>query len=92
LIEKGDFRYISVIEIKSDGDDNDENKQKYKYAKVHFEELNKQLSEEDIKQKYLFNFLSPNNFNDYFTYLRDGRLIKGEYKSELDVLLESPEE
>jgi type III restriction enzyme len=92
LIENGDFRYISVIEIKSDGDDNDENKQKYKYAKVHFEELNKQLSEKDIKQKYLFNFLSPNNFNDYFTYLRDGRLIKGEYKSELDVLLESPEE
>ncbi len=81
------MEYISVVEIKSEMDDSDENKQKNKYAIEHFNELNTQLSEKKIKQKYLFNFLSPNNYSDYFTYLRDGRLLKGTFVSELDNLL-----
>jgi len=92
LIQQNDFDYISVVEIKSDDDDSDENVQKNKYAVAHFKELNNRLSEKGIKQKYFFNFLSPQNFNDYFTYLRDGRLIEDKYRSELDVLLSKEED
>jgi type III restriction enzyme len=87
LIEKDDFQYISVVEIKSDNDSSDENKAKNKYAIEHFNELNKQLEEKAINQKYIFNFLSPINYSDYFTYLRDDRLLAGKYKSELDIQL-----
>lgn len=87
LLKNNDMEYISVIEIKSDMDDSDENKQKNKYAIEHFSELNTQLAIKGIKQKYLFNFLSPNNYSDYFTYLRDGRLLQGKFVSELDNLL-----
>jgi len=92
LIRQNDYDYISVVEIKSDDDNSDENVQKNKYTVAHFKELNNRLSEKGIKQKYFFNFLSPQNFNDYFTYLRDGRLIEGKYRSELDVLLSNEEE
>ncbi|WP_026715252.1 DEAD/DEAH box helicase [Flavobacterium daejeonense] len=87
LIEKDNIQYISIIEIKSDNDNSDENKAKNKYAIEHFKELNKQLEERKINQMYIFNFLSPKNYNDYFTFLRDERLITGKFKSELDVLL-----
>lgn len=87
LIEKDNFQYISVVEIKSDNDSTDENKAKNKYAIEHFTELNKQLEEKGIKQKYIFNFLSPTNYSDYFTYLRDERLLYGKYTSELDIKL-----
>ena len=87
LIKKDNFQYISVVEIKSDNDNSDENKAKNKYAIEHFNELNKQLEEKGIKQKYIFNFLSPTNYSDYFTYLRDERLLVGKYKSELDIQL-----
>ena len=62
-------------------------KAKNKYAIEHFNELNKQLEEKEIKQKYIFNFLSPTNYSDYFTYLRDERLLDEKYKSELDIQL-----
>jgi len=91
LIRQDDFEYISVVEIKSDDDESDENIQKNKYAIDHFKELNNRLSEKGINQRYFFNFLSPQNFNDYFAYLRDKRLIKGLYRSELDVLLSKEE-
>jgi type III restriction enzyme len=83
-----EIEYISVVEIKSDDDDNEENRQKYFYAKRYFEELNQRITDENIPQKYFFNFLSPSIFADYFAYLQDGRLIDGQYKSELDNMLE----
>ena len=89
LIKQNDCEYISVIEIKQDNDNSDENKQKYIYAKEHYNISNDFLLKNGIKQKYYFNFLSPNNFSDYFSYLADGRLIKGLFKSQLDVLLEN---
>jgi type III restriction enzyme len=89
LIKLADYEYISVIEIKSDNDNSDENKQKYIYAKEHFKVLNDTLKEEKINQTYFFNFLSPVNFSDYFSYLADGRLLKGLFISELDNLLEN---
>jgi type III restriction enzyme len=86
-IIKADFCYISVVEIKSDNDDSEENKQKYYYAIKHFTELNDRLEENSITQKYLFNFLGPDDYAVYFKYLQDGRLIQGLYKSELDLKL-----
>jgi type III restriction enzyme len=91
LIKKDDVEYISVVEVKSDDDDSEENKQKYLYAREHFDLLNEKLKEENIRQTYFFNFLSPKNYPAYFDYLRDGRLIEGEYKSELDIMLEKDE-
>lgn len=87
FVDNAGFQDISVVEIKMDNDVSEENKQKNKYAIEHFNELNKQLALSGIKQRYFFNFISPNNFNDYFSYLRDRKLFKGEYKSELDILL-----
>lgn len=49
LINDDEMEYISVVEIKSEMDDSDENKQKNKYAIEHFNELNTQLSEKKIK-------------------------------------------
>jgi len=89
LIKQNNYEFISVIEIKSDNDDSEENKQKYLYGKDHYNTLNNILNEEKINQKYFFNFLSPINYSDYFTYLADGRLIKGVFKSQLDILLEN---
>lgn len=80
--------YIIVVEIKSDKDNSLENKAKYNYAKAHFTELNRRLEEENIRQKYVFHFLSPKNYQTFFQYINNGRVFKGEFKSELEVLLE----
>ena len=87
-IDSDGTEYISVIEIKDDGDDSDKNKQKYKYAKDHFDKLNEELKEKGVHQRYLFNFLTPNNYSDYFEYLSNGLLLQGKFKSKLDNLLE----
>jgi hypothetical protein len=42
-----------------------------------------------FEYQYYFNFLSPSNYDDYFAYIRDGRLIQGLYESELDISLEA---
>jgi type III restriction enzyme len=92
LIGHDDVEYIIVVETKADGDDSDENKAKYRYANVHFRELNQQLKNSDIKQEYFFHFLSPQNFPDFFDYLRDGRLVQRKFKSGLDNLLDKEQE
>jgi type III restriction enzyme len=79
---------IVVVEIKSDGDDSEENKAKYRWAKKHFEDLNAELKNAKIKQKYFFHFLSPASYSEFTQYLIDGRLFKGEFRSELEDLLE----
>lgn len=53
---------IIVVEIKSDDDVSDINKAKMKFAKSHFEELNKK----GLKQKYYFKFLSPKDYSSFF--------------------------
>lgn len=88
MYKEGTMEYISVVEIKSDGDNSDENKQKYKYALEHFSELNKQLKDSGIPQYYFFNFLTPKNYPAYFSYFRNKKLFDGKFKSELDILLE----
>ena len=88
MCENNKTEYIIVVEIKADKDDSDENKAKYKYALDHFKKLNDRLEEVKVYQKYIFHFLSPNNYQAFFEYLSDGRLFKGEFKSELEILLE----
>src|SRR3990167_9522050 len=84
--------YVVVVEIKADNDDSDENKAKLRWSKQHFSDLNNELRKTGIKQKYLFHFLSPNSYSEFFEYLRDGRLIKGAFRSDLEDKLEMKNE
>lgn len=79
---------IVVVEIKSDDDDSDENKAKYRWAKKHFEDLNEELETAKIKQQYFFHFLSPSSYSEFVEYLVDGRLFKSKFRSSLEDLLE----
>lgn len=88
-----DYNYFIVVEIKADKDDSEENKAKYKYAKEHFERLNQKLDELKIKEKYIFHFLSPNGYTEFFDYLKNGTLLEGQarFRCELENLLEEEE-
>jgi len=72
------------VEIKGDEEirePSDENKAKYKAAKNHFEILNKQQTE----LLYRFNFLTPEDYDYYFSQLRNNSL---NFASKLDAELE----
>lgn len=88
-----DTNFYIVVETKSDKDDSKENKAKLKYAREHFKRLNNKLQEQGLNEVYIFHFLSPNAYNTFFQYLRDGRIFRKEhlFKSELEDLLEKPE-
>ena len=90
-IKDSKTEYIIVVEIKVDNDELEENKAKLKYAKLHFEDLNSELKKLKINQKYIFHFLSPNSYTEFFEYLKQGKLIKGEFKSDIEVKLEKEE-
>ena len=79
---------IVVVEIKADGDNSDENKAKYRWAKQHFEMLNEELKKAKIKQRYFFHFLSPESYTEFIQYVLDGRLFKAEFRSTLEDKLE----
>jgi len=83
-ISKDGVEYIIVVEIKSNDDNSPENKAKYKYALKHFDDLNNILEKKGVRQKYLFHFLSPNSYTEFFQYLRDERLIEGKFGSDLE--------
>lgn len=86
LIVEG-FIHFLVVEVKSDGDVSFENKAKLKYGRQHFEDLNIELEEMKIKEKYHFHFISPNSYGVFFDYLRSGQIIDG-FKSDLEDKLE----
>ncbi|WP_340200723.1 DEAD/DEAH box helicase [Ascidiimonas sp. W6] len=79
-----EMEYITVVEIKDDQDYSDLNRAKFKWATIHFQELNKQLEENNVNQRYNFHFLSPENYDDFFEYLRNGKLVQGLFTSNLD--------
>ena len=79
---------IVVVEIKSDGDDSEENKAKYRWGKKHFTDLNKELKKMKINQKYFFHFVSPVSYSEFKQYLIDGRLFEGNFRSSIEDLLE----
>lgn len=82
---------IVVVEIKSDGDDSEENKAKYRWANRHFLDLNEELKNAGIKQRYFLHFLSPNSYAEFTKYLCDNRLFEGKFRSNLEDLLEDKE-
>jgi type III restriction enzyme len=73
---------ILVVEIKEDKAITDENKAKLKYARQHFQRVNKLQN----KQKYYFKFLSPESYDQFFEFLKK-RKYK-EFKSKLEADLE----
>lgn len=91
--EHNDMIYYLVVEIKEDKDDSAENKAKYKYGKEHFKLLNEVMEEQGINERYIFHFLSPNGYNAFFTYLKDGRLFESQdrFRCELENMLENKE-
>ena len=73
------------IEIKDNADNSEENKGKNRAAKEHFRLLNQKLEKEGINEKYLFHFLSPNDYEVFFQYLKEDKIES--FVSGLDNLL-----
>jgi len=73
---------IIVVEIKMDNDVSDENRAKLRYAKEHFDRVNRLQKE----QRYYFKFLSPGSFDLFFKALNNGTYK--DFKSELEAKLE----
>lgn len=86
------YTFFICVEIKGDGDVSIENIAKLKYGKEHFRELNEELSKLNIKEKYMLHFLSPDSYQTFFQYIKDGRLFEGKFKSNLEVSLEKDDE
>ena len=59
-----------------------ENKAKYRYAKEHFERLNKNKK---IKTGYFFTYLTPEDFDKFFEYLKQGKIER--FNSEINMAL-----
>lgn len=87
-IEDSGTDYIIAVETKSNGDNSEENKAKYGFAKDHFDELNRQLKERNVNQHYVFHFVCPDDFPTFFEYLRDNSLIEGKFYGQLEELLD----
>ena len=87
-LDKEDDVYL-FIEIKDNGDNSVENKGKNKAAKEHFKRLNEKLSANGTSEKYIFHFLSPNDYEIFFEYLRTDKLDT--FVSGLDNLLDETE-
>lgn len=80
---------IIVVEIKSDGDDSEENKAKYRWAKRHFEDLNAELKKNKVKQRYFLHFLSPDSYSEFVEYFCDNRIFDKKFRSNLEDLLDN---
>jgi type III restriction enzyme len=84
-INQDGIEYVLVVETKADKDVSRENIAKYKYGITHFKDLNKKLSENGINQKYIFHFLSPCGYDEFFEYLHNGKLFEGQEKFRCDL-------
>ena len=75
-------RDILIVEIKADIDISKENKAKLKYARQHFNRLNKLQSE----YRYYFKFLSPLSYDLFFQVLREGKYktFKSKFEAEIE--------
>lgn len=89
FIKKGDV--IVVIEIKDDSQISNpdlENIGKYKAAISHFERINEYLQDNESASRYKFSFLTPRNYDMFFSKLIDSNVESIlNYNSELDVRL-----
>lgn len=93
LVKDG-VTYFLVIEIKADKDDSEENKAKYRYGVQHFNELNRRLENEGVNERYIFHFLSPNDYKTFFDHLKSGSALNGQecFRGELETMLETADE
>lgn len=90
FVKAGDL--ILVIEIKDDEElrePSEENRKKNEYALAHFQRVNEHLDQESNPLRYVFQFLTRRNFNNFFQSLRDGNIAT--FRSELDVKLAEPD-
>jgi len=62
---------ILVVEVKSDGDDNNRNKAKCRDGIKHFETLNSRLKAAKEPWRYHFYFLSPEDYTSFIQQVRD---------------------
>ncbi len=85
-LNREDKTIFLIIEIKDNDDSSIENKGKNKAAKEHFVRLNNKLQEKEINEEYLFHFLSPEDYEVFFKYIRDDKIE--DFISGLDLLLE----
>lgn len=81
LIKKGNL--IAVIEIKQDGDTNEQNVAKNEFAEKYFADMNEKIGNE---QRYFFSFLSPEDYTPFFEALKKGNIIKFISKLRADLL------
>ncbi len=81
-------KVILVIEIKDDEEirnPSQENIKKYVYAQAHFSRINDELKKKKIDGFYIFHFLTPKDYPDFFMAMRNEKLKS--YRSKLDVKL-----
>jgi len=64
---------ILVVEVKSEGDDSNRNRAKYRDGQEHFRNLNVRLSESGQPWRYSFYFLSPEDYTHFFRQVREGQ-------------------
>ncbi len=81
FIELKSQRAILVVETKADADVSEENRGKLKYARDHFDLVNKSQK----STRYHFFVLSPKEYDLFFQRLRDGTYK--EFQSELETAL-----
>lgn len=58
---------VLVIELKDDGDDSDENKAKFKFAREHFDRIN--TRQPDVR--YHMKFMSPGSYDLFFNAVKN---------------------
>ena len=66
---------VLVVEIKSEGDDSNRNRAKYRDGQKHFESLNERLVEHGHAWRYHFYFLSPEDYTSFMQQVRDGSYL-----------------
>ena len=66
---------IIVVETKKKDDDSNKNRAKFRDGKSHFENLNKKLEENKLKERYYFKFLSDDGSDiaSFFHSIKDGK-------------------
>ena len=74
ILQRADGDEVVVVETKADDDITDQNRGKLAYALAYFAKLNEMLVAQGDERRYQFHFLSPKDYDDFFTGLRDGDL------------------
>ncbi|MGZ4324678.1 MAG: hypothetical protein ACXVV5_21720 [Solirubrobacteraceae bacterium] len=71
---RADSDEVIVVETKADDDITDQNIGKRAYAESYFATLNDMLEKVGEGRRYIFHFVSPVDYDDFFAALREGTL------------------